>query len=197
MYRRSRVSVKVERGSTFTFTHGLSYIASISFMHVNFTCVRTGKLRDSVNQPLLSRARRKTKSNTKRERRAQCARTTKGKVTCYRVFILFFLILSYLLFFFNLAPTLHAGVWYFNPRSRPSSLQGFFFFSTKARPRGTLIAATIIKASGKLRINLSLGNFFGLAPTLCQSNVQKDHFRFLGTCPPTPPLSQHFGLSEK
>ena len=71
MYGRSRVRVKVERGLTFTFTRGLSYIASISFMHVKFTCVRTEKLRDSANQPLLSRARRKTQSNTKRERRAQ------------------------------------------------------------------------------------------------------------------------------
>ena len=24
-----------------------------------------------------------------------------------------------------------------------------------------------------------------------------DQFRFLGNCPPTPPLSQHFALSEK
>ena len=71
MYGRSSVSVKVERGLTFTFTRGLSYIASISFIHVKFTCVRTEKLRDSANQPLLSRARRKTQSNTKRERRAQ------------------------------------------------------------------------------------------------------------------------------
>ena len=43
MYERSRVNVKVEPRSTFTFTGGLSYIASISFMHVNFTCVRTEK----------------------------------------------------------------------------------------------------------------------------------------------------------
>ena len=71
MYGRSRVSVKVEGGLTSTFTRGVSYIASISFMHVKFTCVRTKKLRDSANQPLLSRARRKTQSNTKRERRAQ------------------------------------------------------------------------------------------------------------------------------
>ena len=34
MYGQSRVSVKVERGLTFTFTRSLSYIASISFMHV-------------------------------------------------------------------------------------------------------------------------------------------------------------------
>ena len=40
MYGRSRVSVKVERGSTFTFTRGVSYITSISFTHVKFTCVR-------------------------------------------------------------------------------------------------------------------------------------------------------------
>ena len=24
-----------------------------------------------------------------------------------------------------------------------------------------------------------------------------DHYTFLGTCPPTPPISQHFALSEK
>ena len=40
MYERSRVNVKVEPRSTFTFTCGLSYIASISFRHVNFACVR-------------------------------------------------------------------------------------------------------------------------------------------------------------
>ena len=60
------MSVKVERVSTFTFTRGLSYIASISFMHVKFTGVRTEKLRYSANQPLPSRARRKRQSNTKR-----------------------------------------------------------------------------------------------------------------------------------
>ena len=38
---QSRVSGKVERGSAFTFTGGLSYIPSISFAHVNFTCIRT------------------------------------------------------------------------------------------------------------------------------------------------------------
>ena len=48
MYGRSRVSEKVEGGLTFTFTRGVSYIASISFMHVKFTCVRTEKLRDSA-----------------------------------------------------------------------------------------------------------------------------------------------------
>ena len=41
MYGRSRVNVEVEPRSTFTFTCGLSYIASISFTHVNFACVRT------------------------------------------------------------------------------------------------------------------------------------------------------------
>ena len=40
MYGRSSVSVKVERGLTFTFRRGLSYIASISFMNVKFTCVK-------------------------------------------------------------------------------------------------------------------------------------------------------------
>ena len=111
MYGRSRVRVKVERGLTFTFTRGLSYIASISFMHVKFTCVRTEKLRDSANQPLLSRARRKTQSNTKRER------PTNGKVTPYRVFRLVFL--SYLIF--SLLST-------FLPRSIPAFLCLFVCF---------------------------------------------------------------------
>ena len=35
MYERSRVNTKVERGSTSTSTHDLSYIASILFTHVN------------------------------------------------------------------------------------------------------------------------------------------------------------------
>ena len=155
MYGRSRVRVKVERGLTFTFTRGLSYIASISFMHVKFTCVRTEKLRDSANQPLLSRGRRKTQSNTKRERRAQWARPTKGKVTSYRVFRL--VILCCLIF--SLLST-----WL--PRSIPAfvCLSVCFFW---ARPRGTLIAAAIIITTRKLRINLSF-----LAPTLCQSSVQ-------------------------
>ena len=111
MYGRSRVRVKVERGLTFTFTRGLSYIASISFIHVKFTCVRTEKLRDSANQPLLSRARRKTQSNTKRER------PTNGKVTPYRVFRLVFL--SYLIF--SLLST-------FLPRSIPAFLCLFVCF---------------------------------------------------------------------
>ena len=34
---KSRVNVKVEPRSTFVFTRGLSYTASISFTHVNFT----------------------------------------------------------------------------------------------------------------------------------------------------------------
>ena len=41
MYEVSRVNVKVERRSTFTFTRGLSYIAFISFTLVKFTRVRT------------------------------------------------------------------------------------------------------------------------------------------------------------
>ena len=52
MYEVSRVNVKVERRSTFTFTRGLSYIACISFTLVKLTCVRTQKLRDSGNQPI-------------------------------------------------------------------------------------------------------------------------------------------------
>ena len=37
VYERPRVNVKVERGSTFSFTFGLSYIASILFTSVNAT----------------------------------------------------------------------------------------------------------------------------------------------------------------
>ena len=51
MYGRSCENVKVEPRLTFTCTHGLSYNASISFTHVNFTSVRTEKIRDSGNQP--------------------------------------------------------------------------------------------------------------------------------------------------
>ena len=46
MYERPRVNVKVERGSTFTFTRDLPYIVSIIF-----TRVRTEKSRDSGNPP--------------------------------------------------------------------------------------------------------------------------------------------------
>ena len=44
LYERSRVYVKVEPRSTSTLTCGLSYIASISFSRVKFTCVRTDKI---------------------------------------------------------------------------------------------------------------------------------------------------------
>ena len=30
-----------------------------------------------------------------------------------------------------------------------------------------------------------------------QINKIGDQFKFLGNCPPTPPLTQHFALSEK
>ena len=42
-----------ERGSTFTLTSDISCIASILFANVNFTHVRTLKLRDTGNQPLV------------------------------------------------------------------------------------------------------------------------------------------------
>ena len=41
----------VERGLTFTFTSDLSCIASILFANVNFTQLRTKKLRNTGNQP--------------------------------------------------------------------------------------------------------------------------------------------------
>ena len=42
MYGRPRVNVKVERGSTLTFTRDLPYFAFIFFFtRVKFTCVRT------------------------------------------------------------------------------------------------------------------------------------------------------------
>ena len=43
MYERARVNVKVCRGSTFTFTRDLPYIASILFTRAKFTCVRAEK----------------------------------------------------------------------------------------------------------------------------------------------------------
>ena len=45
MHERPRVNVKVERGLTFTFTRGLSYIAFNLFTHVIFTRVRTYRIR--------------------------------------------------------------------------------------------------------------------------------------------------------
>ena len=53
MYGRSRVNVKVERSSTFTFTRGLSNTASILLTRVKFPSVRKEKLRDSGIQPLV------------------------------------------------------------------------------------------------------------------------------------------------
>ena len=55
MSGRSRVNVKVEPRSTFTFARGLSYIASISFTRVNLTSVSTEKVRDNRNQPFVKR----------------------------------------------------------------------------------------------------------------------------------------------
>ena len=40
MYGRSRVNVKVEPRSTFTFTRGLSYIGANLIVNINFTRVR-------------------------------------------------------------------------------------------------------------------------------------------------------------
>ena len=41
VYERPRENVKVERGSTFTFTRDLSYIVAILFRRVKFKCVPT------------------------------------------------------------------------------------------------------------------------------------------------------------
>ena len=38
---------------------------------------------------------------------------------------------------------------------------------------------------------------FYLWPAKCFFQKYSDQFRFLGNCSPTPPLSQHFGLSKK
>ena len=52
MYERLKVNAKVEPRSTFTFTRGLSYIASNLFTRVNFTCLRMEKLRYIGNKTL-------------------------------------------------------------------------------------------------------------------------------------------------
>ena len=61
------MNVKGEPPSTFTLTRGLSYIASILFTLVKFTCVqvyvRTYKLRDSGNPSVYSHARLKAMLN--------------------------------------------------------------------------------------------------------------------------------------
>ena len=51
MCGRSRVNIKFEPRSTFTFTRGFSYIASIVFTRVKIMRVRTEKLSDSGNPP--------------------------------------------------------------------------------------------------------------------------------------------------
>ena len=50
-YGKSRVSVNVEQGSTFTFARDLPYIFSISFTRAYLTCVRKEKSRACGNQP--------------------------------------------------------------------------------------------------------------------------------------------------
>ena len=52
MYERSHVNVKVEPGSTFTFTRDLPHVATILSTRVKFTIVRTWKLRSNGNPPL-------------------------------------------------------------------------------------------------------------------------------------------------
>ena len=54
-----------------------------------------------------------------------------------------------------------------------------------------------------MRIQILMLGFKGLkGPPVCHEDITVrgqlcDHYTFLGTCPPTPPLSQHFVLSEK
>ena len=56
MYERQGVNVKVERGSTFTYTLDLPYNISIFFKGIRFTSIRKEKLRVSGNLPLLEPA---------------------------------------------------------------------------------------------------------------------------------------------
>ena len=51
MCERPRVDVKVERGSTFTYTHDFPFNMSILNTGVRLTCVRADKLLDSGNPP--------------------------------------------------------------------------------------------------------------------------------------------------
>ena len=51
--KSAELKPEVERGTTFTLTSDLSCIASILFANVNFRHVRTLKLRDTGNQPLV------------------------------------------------------------------------------------------------------------------------------------------------
>ena len=53
LQRRHQDFLKVERGSIFTFTRDLPYIASILCTRAKLTCMRTYKLRDSGNPPLV------------------------------------------------------------------------------------------------------------------------------------------------
>ena len=70
----------------------------------------------------------------------------------------------------------------------------------------------------QFRLNVSANNNNGISPRtkkrslperppgnahllfkeiLNEGKLKSDQFRFLGNCPPTPPLSQHFALNEK
>ena len=51
MYQRPRENVKVERGSTFTYTLDFPFSISILKTRVRFTRVRAEKLLDSGNSP--------------------------------------------------------------------------------------------------------------------------------------------------
>ena len=80
-------------------------------------------------------------------------------------------------------------------------------FATKTSPvngrrhyNGYLIVFSfffaIVSVSLNRRVSISI---YGLGRgVLCMAEkLETDHYTFLGNCPPTPPLSQHFALSEK
>ena len=50
MYERTLVNVKLERGSTFTFTCDLPYIVSILFTRVKLTCVGAENLHSQIKE---------------------------------------------------------------------------------------------------------------------------------------------------
>ena len=72
-------------------------------------------------------------------------------------------------------------------------------FATKTSPvngRRHYNGYLIVSVSLNRRVSISI---YGLGRgVLCMAEkLETDHYTFLGNCPPTPPLSQHFALSEK
>ena len=90
-------------------------------------------------------------------------------------------------------------------------MNGYPFLGSQGQPTHKAVDCTAsniikVKVVGKMSVRqfdlsdrersndvwvINTAELFGL------TEVKVDHYTFLGNCPPTPPLSQHFALSEK